>query len=171
MAQALVCSANGEYRSVCDVACEACRFLIGDRRARAAAGRVQWTMPERRVIANLLPSRLKLAGEGGDTYAIDGEPISAAWQLLALLVSFNILDCILTARALSLGYAEANPVMAALFEINLPLGMFAKTLFVGTGAFFLWRFRHLGIAARGLSVLTFIYGTLVLYHLSFQLLA
>jgi len=90
--------------------------------------------------------------------------------IAALLVTFNLLDSLLTARALSLGFAEANPVLAGLFNMSLPMGMFFKSVVVGTGALFLWKNRHLPVAVRGMAGATACYGAVILYHLYFQLI-
>jgi hypothetical protein len=90
-------------------------------------------------------------------------------SVITLLLSFNILDCVLTSRALTLGFEEGNPLMASLFRMSMPLGMTAKVAIVAAGALTLWRFRHLALAVRGMSVVTACYGAVVIYHLSFQL--
>ncbi|MHB8793730.1 MAG: DUF5658 family protein [Thermoleophilia bacterium] len=90
--------------------------------------------------------------------------------MVLLLVTFNLMDSLLTARALSLGFAEANPVMAGLFKMSLPMGMFFKSVIVGTGALFLWKYRHLPVAVRGITGATACYGAVIFYHLYFQLL-
>lgn len=91
-------------------------------------------------------------------------------MMVLLLVIFNIMDSLLTARALSLGFSEANPVMAGLFNMSLPMGMFFKSVIVGTGALFLWKYRHLPIAVRGITGATACYGAVILYHLFFQMI-
>lgn len=167
MSNAVVCSADTEFRSDCGAGCQSCAFLISDRRV-IDAGSLQWHSIERRSLINLIPSLPTGAMVGGIT--VSGNKIrTGSWYLLAFLVFFNILDCLMTVRALSLGYAEGNPVMAALLEINLPLAMAFKALLVAAGAYLLWHFRHLRIASMGLTALTGIYGLLVAYHLSFQL--
>lgn len=169
MSTAFVCSANPEYRSECDAGCESCSFLIGDRRD-LRPGRIQWSRFERRSLMNLLPSpSLEYAGAPVAVAATVRRELPASWYPLVFLTLFNLIDCLMTSRALSLGYTEGNPLMAALLEVNLPLAMLLKSLLVGAGAYVLWRFRHLGIASRGLTLLTVVYGLLVAYHLSFQL--
>jgi hypothetical protein len=168
MSRALVCSAESEYRSECGVVCEACRFLIGERRSRKDSY-FQRDDRERRTLTNLLqfPS-VEYAGVPASVFEGERE-VSSSWHLIAWLVIFNLLDCIFTARALSMGFIEGNPVMAALFDVSLPLAMLSKTLVVGLGVYILWHYRHLKIAAYGLTALTAVYGLLVLYHISFQL--
>lgn len=168
MPQALVCSANHEYRGSCSVGCTNCDFLISERRAAGPGGRVEWLQSERRALTNLLPMPA-LEHAGGASAVETGTERQAAGILLALLIAFNVIDCLMTARALSLGYLEGNPVMASLLEIDLPLAMFIKTMAVGAGGYFLWRNRRMAIAYRGLSGLTLLYGMLVAYHLAFQL--
>lgn len=170
MSRAHVCSAEPEFRNDCGVSCEACRYLIGDRRNRISS-RTQWSERERRSLTNLLPlAAVEYAGVPSSSFRSERK-VSSALHLVLWLIAFNLLDCIFTARALSMGYIEANPVMAALIEINLPLAMFSKTFIVGLGALILWRFRHMKIAAQGLIVLTAAYGLLTLYHITFQLSA
>jgi len=130
---------------------------------------VQWSLPERRALTAILPAPAFSYAGAAAAGEISGRDRPAALHLLALLALFNLIDCLMTARALSLGYAEGNPVMASLLEVNLPLAMFIKTLVVGLGSYVLWRNRHLPFAARGLSALTVLYGLLAAYHLSFQL--
>jgi hypothetical protein len=170
MSRAQVCSAEPGFRSECGVACEACRFLIGERRSRTS-NMNEWFDSERRSLANLMPIPV-MEYAGATTSSFGGERKAApSLYLLSWLMVFNLLDCLFTARALSMGYIEGNPLMAALIEVNLPLAMLSKTLAVGLGAYILWRFRHLKIAAHGLTILTAAYGLLVLYHISFQLAA
>lgn len=167
MSQAVVCSADTEFRSNCGAGCQSCAFLISDRRAINAGG-MQWHSFERRSLINLMPALPSGAAVGSITVS-GHRSMTASWYLLACLVFFNIVDCIMTTRALSLGYAEGNPVMAALLDINLPLAMSFKALLVAAGAYLLWYFRHLSIASMGLTALTGVYGLLVVYHLSYQL--
>lgn len=126
-------------------------------------------LAERRAMSHILPfGQLSLAGAGVVTIP-RGSTRQWATALMSLLITFNLLDVILTLRALSLGVAEANPVMAGLFGISLPLGMFIKFVAVSAGAVLLWRYRHLPLAARGMNLLAFAYGAVIAYHAVFQL--
>lgn len=138
---------------------------------------LHWSLSEdRRVLSSWFPAGRQLAGidfPSTSTRNLFGE---VNWReslpliLAALLVTFNLLDSLLTARALSLGFAEANPVMAGLFSMSLPMGMFFKSVVVGTGALFLWKYRHLPVAVRGMTGATACYGAVILYHLYFQMI-
>ncbi|MBE0428825.1 MAG: hypothetical protein IBX61_03025 [Thermoleophilia bacterium] len=167
MNRKMVCAAAGDQRLACDNRCHACGFLKADRRASRESA-ICWTLDERRTISNLLPFSYSLAEGDGSLSTSRPWTRRLPAMLLALLLTFNFLDMVLTARALSLGVAEANPVMAALFEISIPFGMVAKFAVVSAGGLILWRLRHLPLAARGMGALTASYGAVVLYHLAFQ---
>ena len=169
MEQNLVCTASTGHRDSCGSECKRCRHLKPDRRQQVFL--MDWSAPERRVMSNLMPHGLRLAGSDFIAAATRTEAETApyVWPVIFLLMSFNIFDCLLTARALSLGFAEANPVMAGLFSVSLPLAMVAKALLVSAGALFLWRYRHMPLAARGMTAVTICYGAVVVYHLAFQL--
>lgn len=127
---------------------------------------------ERRLRSNWIP-RSALPGDYGMLDAGGTGPAAARGFVMltvALLLLFNLFDVMLTLRAFSLGFGEANPFMAGLFNISLPLGVTIKLLLVGGGALVLWRLHHVSLARRGMVVLTGCYGAVVTYHLYFQLL-
>lgn len=168
MAAELACTANIEYRSACDAICKECRLLIVNRRRKAPRW-WYWTFNERRKASNWSPAGYQHEGDilreaGGRSTAG-----SFLWTMVVLLFAFNILDSILTARALSMGFTEANPVMAGLFEYSMILGMACKFTIVAIGGYALWKFRHVVLATRGMAVLTGCYGAVVMYHLAFQI--
>ncbi|MHB0866572.1 MAG: DUF5658 family protein [Thermoleophilia bacterium] len=123
---------------------------------------------ERRFISNLTPAGYGLAGIDGSVAAGGSWSMPLTSALMILLLFFNLLDVLLTARALSMGVVEANPVMAGLLSISIPFGMFAKFTAVSVGAWLIWRYRDLPVAARGMNLLTACYGAVVIYHLAFQ---
>lgn len=168
MASEYVCTANIDHRSACGSSCRKCDFLLTDRRARRTSW-LHWTFNERRFASNWIPADIDFEGSAMAGSDSRGRAGSLLWTLIILLFSFNILDGVLTARALSLGFVEANPVMAGLFEVSLPLGMAMKFAIVAAGAMALWRFRSVVLATRGMIVLTGCYGAVVIYHLAFQL--
>lgn len=171
MASELVCTAKINHRNSCNTVCGRCRFLLADRR-RELKGSFAWlhrVIRERRVASNRVPYEYELSNnilrEKGSVKATG----SMLLMMIALLISFNVLDSVLTIRALSLGVAEANPVMAGLFEISLPLGIAMKFAVVAAGSCLLWKLRQYMLAIRGVTVLTGCYGLVVAYHLVFQL--
>lgn len=163
-----VCTAGMERRLVCGNKCECCRSLKADRR-EMRLGAINLISFERRFISNLLPAGYGLAGVDGSLAAGGGWSMPFPSALMILLLFFNLLDVLLTARALSLGVVEANPVMAGLLSVSIPFGLFAKFTAVSFGAWLLWRYRHLSIAARGMKLLTACYGAVVVYHVVFQI--
>ena len=169
----MVCIADPSHRSGCESVCDGCGYLIADRRMQRIEV-VHWSDQDRRTMSNWIPGNYKLAGIGFSSSAAksltQGNAGAFPLLLVALLVTFNLLDSILTARALSLGFAEANPVMAGLFSMGLPLGMFFKSAIVGTGSLILWKMRELPLALRGMTAATACYGAVVIYHLYFQLI-
>lgn len=178
MPNRLVCTASRSRRHACGDQCDGCTSLKPDRRISHSSS-IRNAISDRRTMSHVLPiGGLALAGAGG---SIISEPalqkrasrgwLSRPWPLilLALLIAFNLLDVALTARALSLGVAEANPLMAGLFNASLPMGMFIKFVAVSAGAALLWKYRHLSVAAAGTKILTGCYGAVVVYHLAFQL--
>lgn len=168
MASEYVCIANTDYRSNCGTDCSECDLLRTERRRRRSNW-LHWTFNERRQASNWIPVELDInPAELNSAYGRSTAG-KLLWSLIILLVSFNVLDAVLTARALSLGFTEANPVMAGLFEVSVPLGMAMKFAIVAMGVFALWRFRSVMLAVRGMVVLTGLYGSVVLYHLVFQL--
>ncbi len=173
MGERLVCTAHPSRRTDCGSGCSGCNYLIADRRTQRVHT-IQWSDQDRRILSNWVPQSYRLAGAGFASKAVDGisrnEITTFPVVLAALLISFNLLDSILTARALSMGFTEANPVMAGLFNLSLPMGMFFKSVVVGAGALFLWKVRHLQMAVRGMTAVTACYGAVILYHLYFQML-
>ena len=176
MTDRFVCKADAAHRSICESDCSGCGHLIPDRRVQKIQT-LHWSLSEdRRVVSSWFPSSRQFAGVDFATTA--ARPIfgDITWRqslplvMAAVLVTFNLMDSLLTARALSLGFAEANPVMAGLFNLSLPMGMFFKSVIVGTGALFLWKYRHLPVAVRGMTGVTACYGAVILYHLYFQML-
>jgi hypothetical protein len=168
MTTGFVCSADIDRRAACDFTCGDCNLLLPDRRrqGRSWLHRPLW---ERRTASNWIPSELRYRDVALSQEAGDSPAGFFIWTLVTLLIVFNTLDSILTARALSLGYAEGNPVMAGLFEISVPLGLAFKFSLVAAGAAALWKFRHIVLATRAMAILTGCYGAVVLYHLVFQL--
>jgi hypothetical protein len=164
----MVCTAPNQYRHACGDNCDDCKYLTADRR-KSRVNTFQWSLPERRSLSHLLPHGLPFEG----VEAALGAPRVRVWQLPAafmlLLLGFNALDAIFTARALSMGVTEANPVMAGLMDVNIPFALAAKFMAVSLGAWLLWRYRHLPVAWRGMQFLTVCYSFVVVYHLVFQL--
>ncbi len=176
MTDIMVCTADASNRSRCSSGCSNCNYLMTDRRGQQLKT-IRWSHSEdRRIMSNWFPSNYELAGAGFSStsqrpFFRDVTLAESFPLLLALmLVSFNLFDSLLTARALSMGFTEANPVMAGLFNMSLPMGMFFKSVIVGTGALVLWKFRHLPVARRGMTAVTGCYGAVILYHLYFQML-
>lgn len=168
MTKQLVCTAGMERRLVCGNECESCSSLKADSR-EMRFGAINLVTFERRFISNLPPAGYGLAGVDGSLAAGGGWSMPLPSALMIMLLFFNLLDVLLTARALSLGVVEANPVMAGLLSVSIPFGMFAKFTAVSVGAWLLWRYRHLPIAARGMNLLTACYGAVVVYHVFFQI--
>lgn len=175
VATASVCTANTAIRFDCDSRCASCSHLIPDRRQGRVATYCS-SSPDRRRHNDWIPYSLRLAPAGvghspARIRAIPRRSVEALPLILAAaLVIFNLLDAALTARALSMGVLEANPIMAGLFNISLPAGMLIKTMLVAAGVFTLWWLWHLPIARRGMMLLTGCYGAVIIYHLSFQLI-
>lgn len=168
----MACTASLSFRSLCAVTCGDCRHLMPDRRQGAV---VSLADVERRRRSNWIPAApppgsadLLVAGQPAGTSAGAVSSRNAALLLVCLLMAFNILDITLTIRAFTLGFAEANPFMAGLFDLSVPLGMLAKFLMVGAGGLLLWRLSHLPLARRGMVAVTGCYGAVVAYHLLFQ---
>jgi hypothetical protein len=134
---------------------------------------LRWSRLDRRTTSNWLPD-YQFAGIGNTSPAAGSFTRDMTnWLpllLTALLVTFNLLDSFFTARALSLGYTEANPVMAGLFTMSMPMGMLFKSVVVGLGALTLWKFRHLEMAMRGMTAVTAFYGAVIMYHMYFQII-
>lgn len=168
MTTGFVCSADMSMRSSCDISCSDCGYLRIDRR-RQGRSWLHRPLRERRTASNWIPAELRYRDEVIDPEASRSPASIFLWTLLGLLVIFNVLDAVLTARALSLGYTEGNPLMAGLFEISVPLGLAGKFLVVAAGAAALWKFRHVVLATRAIAALTGCYGAVVIYHLVFQL--
>lgn len=171
-----VCKADAAHRSACDSDCGGCGQLIADRRQQKIQT-LNWSLSEdRRIISSWFPASRQIAGVDFASPATRSLSSDITWReslpliMVVLLVTFNLFDSLLTARALSLGFAEANPVMAGLFNLSMPMGMFLKSVIVGTGALFLWKYRHVPIASRGIVGATSCYGAVILYHLYFQMI-
>lgn len=170
-----VCTADRQRRHSCGEECEGCNYLIAERRnfshsQISSAPLFRLNFPERRIMSHILPwSDFSLAGTPGAVVVPRWSTRRLPSAIMALLIVFNLFDVVLTLRALSLGVAEANPVMAGLFGVSLPLGMLVKFIAVSAGAVLLWRYRHLPLATRGMNILAFAYGAVVAYHVIFQL--
>ena len=85
---------------------------------------------------------------------------------LGAIVALNLADYALTLRALDLGAAEANPIMAALLEQgSLPAGVF-KMLTAVVVVAIIWRFRRykniLGVSLIALGG----FGVLLVYQIA-----
>lgn len=168
MATEYVCTADIDQRSICGTSCGGCNFLLAERRRKRTSW-LHWTFNERRFASNWIPGDIDFDGSAISASDNSGGAGHLIMAMVVLLFSFNILDGILTARALSLGFAEANPLLAGVFDMSLPLGMFMKFAIVVAGAAALWRLRDVTMAIRGMALLTACYGAVVLYHLAFQL--
>jgi len=164
----LICTAGSVQRHKCGTCCDGCGYLRADRRAQLVQ-KMDWSVSDRRIMSNWVPLGYRMAGGVFASPASSTASSSFIMSVIILLLSFNILDCILTSRALTLGFEEGNPLMASLFSMSIPLGMTAKIAIVAAGALTLWRFRDLALAVRGMTVVTACYGAVVIYHLSFQL--
>lgn len=172
MAAALVCAGGSQARFACDSRCDGCGFLISDRRCRQTTAYLD-SAADRRRLGDWAPysCRLAAADAGRSISAAPRRATAPAPLLLATaLVIFNALDSLLTARALSRGVAEGNPLLASLFSFSLPFGMILKTAMVAAGVLVLWGYWHLPLARRGMTALTGFYGAVVLYHIFFQLI-
>lgn len=173
LANRLVCTSDKVYRCDCGNSCSGCKFLVADRRS-SPVDSFSRSRLDRRIASNWLPN-YAIAGLGTTAAGAEG-PLAemTTWLpllLATLLVTFNLMDSLFTARALSMGYAEANPMLAGIFNLSVPVGILLKTVVVGLGAFALWKLRHLQLAMRGMTVATSCYGVLILYHLYFQIYA
>ncbi|MFA6001558.1 MAG: DUF5658 family protein [Thermoleophilia bacterium] len=164
----MICTAGPVQRHKCGTRCDDCGYLRSDRRVQRVE-KVDWSISDRRLMSNWVPHGYRMAGSAFTAPSSPSVSNSFIMSVITLLLSFNILDCVLTSRALTLGFEEGNPLMASLFRMSMPLGMTAKVAIVAAGALTLWRFRHLALAVRGMSVVTACYGAVVIYHLSFQL--
>ncbi|HDY69922.1 MAG TPA: hypothetical protein ENH54_03200, partial [Actinobacteria bacterium] len=129
--------ADINWRSSCDSDCGDCRFLITNRR-RDKTPWWHWSFNERRIASNWIPTELQLEEGLLSERFSRGNAGAFIWAMIILLLTFNALDAVLTARALSLGFTEANPAMAGLFAISVPLGMACKFAVVAGGAYILW---------------------------------
>lgn len=170
MAATMVCTADFLYRTGCETRCTGCGFIRADRRSGSLFSRA--AAYERRVMSHWIPDLYRAGSKAAlDTIKLGGRRnalLAVPTMLVALLLIFNLLDIAFTLRALSLGVAEANPVMAFLFEISVPAGILSKSLVVGIGSVALWKLSHMGIAFRALVTVTGLYGAVVFYHLLFQ---
>lgn len=164
----MVCTAHQEVRLSCIHECSSCSCLTSERRRSSVKERLL-AFPERRCVSNILPVGYDLALADGSVLPDRNLSRQLPLALMGLLLTFNILDVFLTLRAFSMGVAEANPIMADLFHLSLPMGMLFKFFAVSTGALLLWKYRHLPIASRGMNFLTVCYGAVVAYHLVFQI--
>lgn len=171
MSTSRVCAARSAQRDKCSQQCGGCNFLIGERRA-SRPGAFHPAFSDRRIMSHILPtSEFAVAGAPGVIVDSPHPSRRLPSTIMILLIIFNLLDVVLTLRAFSLGIAEANPLMAGLFGISLPLGMLIKFIAVSAGAILLWKYRYLPLAARGMNILAFAYGAVVVYHVFFQLAA
>ncbi len=170
MEAVLVCSANNDVRFACGALCGRCRHLIHDRRGRRSnLYRPRFRDRRRNHDAPFGPLQ---AASGSATLSHEAVSSRAAGALPLLLAAalavFNLLDAVLTWRALSLGAVEANPVMSDIFNLGPAAAVLVKSSLVAAGAYFLWRCWHLPLARRGMMALTACYGAVVVYHLVFQ---
>lgn len=172
MAATMVCTADIAHRAECEARCGGCGFMRPDRRSGGRRS-LKLTTAERRVMSNWVAQFSPGAGtfELPAVQVREGSPAILALPslLVFLLITLNLLDFTLTLRALDHGVGEANPLMAGLFSLSVPVAFAFKSLVVGTGAVILWRFSHLALAFRGLVALSGCYAAVVVYHLLFQL--
>lgn len=90
--------------------------------------------------------------------------------LLLLLVMLNLVDFALTARALSFGYKEGNPIIKYLFGLGPEFAGYFKIGMAVVFALVTWVYRrHRSVVVATLFVVG-IYLDLILYHLMGDLL-
>lgn len=84
--------------------------------------------------------------------------------LFAALLFLNLADLFLTAKCLSVGVQELNPIMAYLFQHNFLAAILLKLVVVPALAFFLSLGAHAGfkLAEYGLTLITYSYSIVVL---------
>ncbi len=84
-----------------------------------------------------------------------------------LVLYFNLLDAVFTALYLMAGVAtEANPLLAAAWEIHPGLFVLVKTALVATGLVVLHRCRTASMAQFGIAGAVLTYGAVVAWHLA-----
>ena len=97
-----------------------------------------------------------------------GKPHQFQWLMGIIVAVFlmNIADGLLTLYWILTGRAvEANPLMAALIEIDPALFMAVKMALVVMGPALLWRFRFRASAVLGMFLVFFVYYGILIYHL------
>lgn len=86
--------------------------------------------------------------------------------VLAIIVTANLADLVLTQRALAFGAVEVNPLMASLFDSN-PVFAAVFKLEIGLGiAVLIWALRRYRAMLEFSLVLAGAFGVLIAYHLS-----
>ncbi len=123
-----------------------------DRRAR-----VRFRFPERRTGFDRRSPRRVL------TWYRDRPRFIAA--VLGVVFALNILDLLLTNRALALGAVEANPIMAALFEVSPALAASLKLLVTGGVVAVIWNMRRYRRILEVSLIALVGFGALVAYQL------
>ena len=123
-----------------------------DRRAR-----VRFRLPERRTGFDRRSPRRVL------TWYRDRPRFIAA--VLGVVFALNILDLLLTNRALALGAVEANPIMAALFEVSPALAASLKLLVTGGVVAVIWNMRRYRRILEVSLIALVGFGALVAYQL------
>lgn len=84
-----------------------------------------------------------------------------------LVLYFNLLDAIFTALYLMAGVAtEANPLLAAAWEIHPGMFVLVKSALVGGGLLVLHHCRAASVARFGLASAVITYGGVVAWHLA-----
>jgi hypothetical protein len=122
----------------------------GDRRRNR-----RYTFRDQRTGFDRREPRECQAGALQNTLAGLREQPRTLWWLLAAVNVLNIADYVLTLNALSHGFAEANPVMGLLFDMNPALAGIFKTLAVLLASLLAWqlkRYRKALLVAIGMLV-------------------
>lgn len=84
-----------------------------------------------------------------------------------LVLYFNLLDAVFTALYLMAGVAtEANPLLAAAWDLHPGMFVLVKTTLVGSGLLVLHHCRAASVAQFGLGSAVITYGAVVAWHLA-----
>ncbi len=86
--------------------------------------------------------------------------------VLAIIVTANLADLVLTQRALGFGAIEVNPLMASLFDTHPVFAAVFKLEIGLTVAVLIWAMRRYRAMLELSLVLAAAFGVLIVYHLS-----
>lgn len=146
---------------------EAGQVRATSRRSRAdrRSSRLRLTLRERRRGFERRESTLGPFAYAAHTSlaALHDTPLLLA-TMLAVLNVFNVLDLLLTLRAVAQGVPEGNPVIGMLLRHGPEYAAVFKLGVIGTVTALLWRYRRYRVVLEAAVIILAVYALIIVHH-------